>query len=901
MNKNKVHIVAHTHWDREWYFTTARSKVYLQQDMAHILDILESDEKFYYFTLDAQASLLDDYLRWEPTQEDRIKKLVKQGKLIIGPWYTQSDLLLAGGENLIRNLLYGIRRCNDFGKTMMIGYVPDSFGQSGNMPQIYKSFGINETIFMRGANVKYTKNFEFKWKGIDGSEILAVQIPYMYGIGGMIPEGKGRKSFWEDICLNRAGKYASTSNILFPSGFDQSPIRENLPEIIRKQNEEDRENIYVISSYQQFIEDVKQKLKIENIKLNTVQGEFLLGKHMRVHKTIFSSRSDIKVLNTYAQNYLVYTIEPLLCLSYLCDNRYPQKLIRDVWYLLFENSAHDSLGSCMSDAANQKVYNRYIDAIEILDNVKELHMRLIALKNKQRHNKIFIFNALPYVRSESLYTKIYVESLQFEIVNQQGGKIKHIILDYKDVSDYVLNQSIQFDQSKKTYKPDKLYEVFLCADINNISPLGYTSFEIVYNSTSKTSIFIEEKNNVIENGMYKISLTDKGDFIVFDKQNNKEYKNQFVIADNGDGGDSFNYSPPQNDFIVYSNQSIYTNEIKKSDVLSMIKINYVMQVPRTLKDRECGICNCNLRVELTVKLDNRNFVDVEVSIENNALSHRMCILINSGIMSNVNYASQQFGTIERKNYYSKDMIEYKQSIDKKDYFETWHEEPINIEFMDGFVYMEDSKHCVSVMSKGVREYQIRDNTTIALTLFRTYGQMGKEELLYRPGRPSGEPVIKTPDAQIEKVFKTQFGVYYGRDVHTIEKVYKTYISEIFAYQNEEYLDGRMNFVLPAEKEILPEIISIMRLDSSLSFGAIKKAEDNKGYIIRIFNANNMSVENKKLFFQCDIVNCYEVNSLENKRKVQNFTRENRKLKIIKLKSNEFISLYIELNFLNKRI
>ena len=42
--------------------------------------------------------------------------------------------------------------------------------------------------------------------------------------------------------------------------------------------------------------------------------------------------------------------------------------------------------------------------------------------------------------------------------------------------------------------------------------------------------------------------------------------------------------------------------------------------------------------------------------------------------------------------------------------------------------------------QGVREYEIigEQGNQIRLTLFRTYGFMGKENLVYRPGRASGE-------------------------------------------------------------------------------------------------------------------------------------------------------------------
>ena len=56
-----VHVIPHTHWDREWYFTTSRSRIYLMKSVMDILDTLETDERFHYFMLDAQASLLDDY------------------------------------------------------------------------------------------------------------------------------------------------------------------------------------------------------------------------------------------------------------------------------------------------------------------------------------------------------------------------------------------------------------------------------------------------------------------------------------------------------------------------------------------------------------------------------------------------------------------------------------------------------------------------------------------------------------------------------------------------------------------------------------------------------------------------------------------------------------------------
>lgn len=48
--------------------------------------------------------------------------------------------------------MYGMRDCLAFGEPMKIGYLPDSFGMSGQLPHIYNGFGITRTMFWRGCS-----------------------------------------------------------------------------------------------------------------------------------------------------------------------------------------------------------------------------------------------------------------------------------------------------------------------------------------------------------------------------------------------------------------------------------------------------------------------------------------------------------------------------------------------------------------------------------------------------------------------------------------------------------------------------------------------------------------------------------------------------------------------------
>ena len=533
--KRKVHVVPHSHWDREWYFTTSRSKVYLMKDLKDVLDTLESNPDFKYFMVDAQGSLLDDYIKWMPQDKDRITKLVKEKKLVIGPWYTQTDQLVISGESIVRNMYYGMKRCETFGGYMNVGYVPDSFGQSGNMPQIYKEFGIDDTLFWRGVSDDMVNHTDYNWRGDDGSVVFTTQIPFGYYIGGNIPEDpKQSEEFWQKECFEKAGGRSATKHIYFPNGFDQAPIRTNLPEIIKERNEKDPENEYVISCIEDYIKDVKS----ENPELEEVSGELVIAKHMRIHKSIFSSRSDLKVMNTQIQNYVTNVMEPLLTLSYNLGNDYPHEAVGEIWKLLFENAAHDSIGSCISDTANEDVYVRYKQARDIAVNLVELHSRLIATSVKNDAEMTFtLINTLPQKRNDTVVVKTYIPGGDFAILDEKGNKVDYTVIESRDLTDYVLSQTIKLDPSRKFYVPSKVLEATIAIKTSDVPAFGYVQYTLDTKGNSAKNL---EKKNTLENEFYAINVEEDGSLTITDKENNVTYKNQGVLVENGDDGDSFN-------------------------------------------------------------------------------------------------------------------------------------------------------------------------------------------------------------------------------------------------------------------------------------------------------------------------------------------------------------------------
>src|SRR5687767_988572 len=99
-----VHVVSHTHWDREWYLPFPRFR---QRLVALVDELLDAPPERGAFLLDGQAVLLDDYLAVRPDRARELAAALARGAIEAGPWYVLADELLTSGEALVRNLLAG--------------------------------------------------------------------------------------------------------------------------------------------------------------------------------------------------------------------------------------------------------------------------------------------------------------------------------------------------------------------------------------------------------------------------------------------------------------------------------------------------------------------------------------------------------------------------------------------------------------------------------------------------------------------------------------------------------------------------------------------------------------------------------------------------------------------------
>ncbi|HEV7703389.1 MAG TPA: hypothetical protein VGO46_03810, partial [Gemmatimonadaceae bacterium] len=178
-----VHVVSHTHWDREWYHPVGR----FRQRLVSLIDALVDDATDTGpFLLDGQAIVLEDYLSVRPERRDAIAARLRDGSLEAGPWYVLADELIPSGESFVRNLLAGRAVLRSLGATSPnVLYSPDAFGHPAALPAIAAGFGMPLIVLWRGyGGAKHPDGDAARWLAPDGSAAIIYHLtPSGYELG----------------------------------------------------------------------------------------------------------------------------------------------------------------------------------------------------------------------------------------------------------------------------------------------------------------------------------------------------------------------------------------------------------------------------------------------------------------------------------------------------------------------------------------------------------------------------------------------------------------------------------------------------------------------------------------------------------------------------------------------
>lgn len=840
MTTSRVHITPHMHWDREWYFTTEESRILLVNNMEEIMNRLESDPEYKYYVLDGQTAVLEDYFAIKPENTERVKALVEAGKLIIGPWYSQTDTMQVSGESIVRNMMYGIRDCMKFGDAMKIGYLPDSFSMSSQLPMIYNGFDITRAMFWRGCSERHgTNKTEFLWQSNDGSEVTAQVLPLGYAIGKYLPQDEEGLRARLDKYFPVLEKPSVTKDILLPNGHDQMPIQKDIFEVMDKLREIYPDREFSMSRF----EEVFEKVEAARDQLDTIKGEFNDGKYMRVHRTISSTRMDIKLIHAEIENKIVNILEPLASIAWTLGFEYHHGLIEKMWKESMKNHAHDSIGCCCSDKVHAEILNRYILADDMATNLIHFYKRKIVdhMPDREGCDKLAMFNLSPYEREEVVNTTITIRAQEFSIFDENENPVEYFIQDKRQIDPGKVDRQIVHYGN---------YDPFMEFDIQikrTVPAMGFTTLHIQGNEKGAVKV-AEQKDYLLENEYYRINVNDNGTLTIFDKETEQVFDQALRLEDGSDDGDEYDYSPSRQEWLLYSDEFPVETSIDHQGFQSVANIAFRMNVPANLAEREertgqNGFVEAQCQVVL--KQGSRR-IEVRMELDNQADDHRVRVLVPTPFVSETVVADNQFGCITRPTN-DPAMAVWEE--------EKWKEAPVPVYQLMNFAALENGKAGMAIMSNGLREFEViasqgdENRDTFALTLFRGIGVLGKEELLLRPGRPSGIK-IPTPDSQVRGKLVCEFTLCGFSGNHIDANVMaqaRDNVTQIECYNKIPYNAMKLN----VGEQNLPMNFSLLsKQQTGAVLSVLKKAEDEDALIMRVYNpAETGSVSDSISFTQ----------------------------------------------------
>ncbi len=747
--KKTLHLIFQTHWDREWYFPFEQYRYRLMHVIDRAMRALENHE-IESFILDGQTLPLEDYLEVaEPKDKARILKLIAQGQMIIGPWYIAMDEFLVQGESMIRNLEIGRKIAQKYGNNQAIGYLPDTFGHIGQMPQILNGFGIDNAIMWRGIHVK---DSEFIWRGTDHEKLFTLFLVdgYYHPELNQPDRIQATKHY-----LGKISPYARTSHLVMTAGGDHlMPVNQPLDEKIAELDAVDPDMEVKVSSYQSLINDLRSELKGES--LLQITGELRDNSNAYILPNVLSTRSYLKVINQTLEDQLIGYIEPLMALTHLHHEDAPYQYLEHIWKTVLQNQPHDSICGCSVDEVHKENEIRAEKAMQMIRSLKEglLHNKKLyslehyekMLKNDEDDDMRFsIFNPHPYpfqgIIEGSLWLKNMIDH-EVEAVDEQG---KHYEVTIEQVE-----PSRRFHSPldyPPFFRPGYQYHIHLLTE--DLKPLSITMLSLVIKD--KKALREQIENNILENSYLRLELTPQGTIELKDKAAQKVYKNWHQFYASMDAGDSYNYAKPDCDTLSYPtlvDKPIYT----KSSLVETLVYHLQLEQPEAMDISRKHALKTNVKtmieVTLTLHRDER-FVRVKTTIDQKAKDQRLRIQFPLGVLLETHVTDSAYELVERES-------------NRKELFkaERLKEVPVVVDPTLSMVYGTKDQRGIQFYHRGLHESQMvlgEDETLAEITLIRSVGYLSRDDFGTRGG--AAGPNLPTPEAQsIRKVtFDYAFG------------------------------------------------------------------------------------------------------------------------------------------------
>lgn len=569
-SKRPVAVVVQTHWDREWYFPHQTFVARLIQVMTRVVAQMEAG-KLQQFLFDGQTAAFEDLLaNAEPALVLRVRKLLRDQRIALGPWYVMADEFLVCGESLLRNLEIGIGDAVEAGNCQYVGYLPDTFGHIGQMPQLLANFNIHSAVMWRGVDSPVA---EFDWQSPDGTRVGAIFLTQGYYQHPL------NVADWQ-VALTRyldgVAAHSLATELLLTQGGDHLLSVDAIADRLASFNATNHQYQLSEKSLASHVDTVMAQTEGRR---QTIRGALRNNTQAFVLPDVLSTRRYLKRLNQDAEDRLLGVVEPLLAQLPVGDD-YPARYLHDTWRMVIQQQAHDSICGCSVDQVHQEMMTRYQLIDQRLQALVDRAMVAGGLVSVEQHGRLgeatsdvfaddacfSLFNPLPVAHDGAQVINLFLRGTPRKVLcikTLAGVTLQCELLSV--VPDAMFRSPIDdFPERLVGHR----YEVLVQCEISGLTALAcvveadttvlseFASTAVPVPAPTPTPPPTSSAPKFIENRRYRVGLSDnRGD----NNGHNNGDNNELTITDLASGqtltpalsfaseldaGDSYNFSPP---------------------------------------------------------------------------------------------------------------------------------------------------------------------------------------------------------------------------------------------------------------------------------------------------------------------------------------------------------------------
>jgi len=418
-----VYVAPHSHIDIVWYWTYDKTRAMTIRILRQALDMLKKDPR-YAFTQDQMTALQPFWESLSEADRNFLRRMVKEGRFeLTTGMYVQPEIAEPDFESLTRQFLAAKPWMEStFETKVLTAWNIDTYGQTVQMPQLFRRAGLKYFVFMRDVlpSLEASIRSPFYWQSPDGSKILSYWLSGSYDI-----RWKGiSQSFERFIRHNLEGNdkifVLWGGDVYFPNETT-AQIEDKIRAAAAKIHVPIKSVVFCTPK--RYFQEIEQS----GITLPTYAYDFNPPLFIQDLRGLYGQRPNTKLANRKAEDTLE-SAERFSVVTSFYGQPYPSEDFNGAWEKLLFNENHDALPGSHIDPVDEAMISGYGGAIETGRAAQDQSLYRISRLINTSDGGAFpflVFNALSFPRSEVVrYTPLFKEEIRnFRLLDDKGRPV----------------------------------------------------------------------------------------------------------------------------------------------------------------------------------------------------------------------------------------------------------------------------------------------------------------------------------------------------------------------------------------------------------------------------------------------------------------------------------------------